>query len=84
MCRVPILLLSLVLIAPVLSSQQNEYEGVSGTAHGVYDGDTFRVGDTRTRLWGIDTPEANQLCERNSSCYPCGEQASSPSPRGVA
>ncbi len=42
----------------------------------VTDGDTFRFqSGIRVRLFGVDTPEKNQKCERADACYPCGRDA---------
>ena len=43
------------------------------------EADIIRDGDTpliQIRMFGIDTPEKQQMCERsNGSCYPCGQRA---------
>lgn len=43
------------------------------------EADSIRDGDTpliQIRMFGIDTPEKAQLCERsNGTCYPCGQRA---------
>jgi endonuclease YncB( thermonuclease family) len=41
----------------------------------VIDGDTIDVAGTRIRLWGIDAPEAKQMCERLGNTYACGQEA---------
>jgi endonuclease YncB( thermonuclease family) len=33
----------------------------------VIDGDTLEIHETRSRLWGVDAPESNQLCLSFSS-----------------
>ncbi len=38
----------------------------------VTDGDTIRIGDTKIRLKGIDTPEMEQSCSRSGRSYSCG------------
>lgn len=39
----------------------------------IKDGDTPLI---EIRMYGIDTPEKSQLCERpNGSCYECGQRA---------
>ncbi len=40
------------------------------------DGDSFRIGDTRYRLFGIDAPEFDQLCSRGGEQWACGKVAS--------
>lgn len=42
----------------------------------VTDGDTIRIGETRIRMQGIDTPETGQACEDVAgNLYPCGGRA---------
>jgi endonuclease YncB( thermonuclease family) len=41
----------------------------------VTDGDGFRIGGERVRLWGIDAPELDQQCSRDRTAYPCGIDA---------
>ncbi|MBB3890574.1 endonuclease YncB(thermonuclease family) [Phenylobacterium haematophilum] len=42
----------------------------------VVDGDTFDVGRTRIRLWGIDAPEDRQTCtDMQQRAWPCGDRA---------
>lgn len=42
----------------------------------IVDGDTLDVGSVRVRLYGVDTPEPGQECERaNGSAWSCGTQA---------
>ena len=46
---------------------------VSGTAR-ASDGDSFRMGEDRVRLLGIDAPELAQLCDTASGGqWPCGK-----------
>lgn len=48
---------------------------VGGMAR-VSDGDSFRLGDTRIRLLGIDAPELRQTCQdQQQRSWPCGERA---------
>lgn len=48
---------------------------VSGTAR-ASDGDSFRLGDDRIRLLGLDAPELAQLCAApGSGQWPCGRIA---------
>ena len=42
----------------------------------VIDGDTWNVGGARVRLFGIDTPETDQTCERGGELWRCGAWAS--------
>tara|TARA_B110000967_G_C18796147_1_gene515863 strand:- start:632 stop:1102 length:471 start_codon:yes stop_codon:yes gene_type:complete len=41
----------------------------------IIDGDTIRILNKRIRFHGIDTPEKNQICHRNSKEYNCGKEA---------
>jgi endonuclease YncB( thermonuclease family) len=42
----------------------------------IIDGDTLEIHGTRIRLWGIDTPESDQLCRnQDSEHYRCGQKA---------
>ena len=48
---------------------------VQGSPH-VTDGDTIRIGETRIRLEGIDSPEMSQRCTRaDGSGWQCGASA---------
>jgi endonuclease YncB( thermonuclease family) len=43
----------------------------------VIDGDTLEIHGTRIRVFGIDAPEADQLCrDEDSNLYRCGQKAS--------
>lgn len=39
------------------------------------DGDSFRIGETRYRLSGIDAPEFDQTCTRGGDVWACGKVA---------
>ena len=41
----------------------------------IIDGDTIEIHGQRIRLFGIDTPEHDQLCEAAGTQYRCGQQA---------
>jgi len=38
----------------------------------VLNGDTIQIGPTPMRLFGIDAPELDQMCENEMFEYPCG------------
>jgi endonuclease YncB( thermonuclease family) len=47
---------------------------ISGPAQ-VVDGDTLTVAGERIRLFGVDAPEARQMCERDGQPWRCGAEA---------
>jgi endonuclease YncB( thermonuclease family) len=47
---------------------------ISGPAQ-VVDGDTLTVAGQRIRLFGVDAPEARQMCEREGQPWRCGVEA---------
>ena len=67
-----ILFLSLFATVPTQAADQPSFTGRPS----ITDGDTIRIGDTRIRLHGIDTPEAKQTCQKqDGSVYRCGDMA---------
>lgn len=42
----------------------------------VLDADTFDLGNTRIRLWGVDALEGAQTCDLNGRIWDCGQEAS--------
>lgn len=62
--------------APARTSRGKDVPAsVSGTPL-VLDGDTIDINGVRVRLFGIDAPERDQLCERaDGSRYDCGQTA---------
>jgi endonuclease YncB( thermonuclease family) len=49
-------------------------ERISGRAE-VTDGDSFEIGSTHVRLFGVDAPEGRQSCTRAGSDWACGNEA---------
>ncbi|MGI9356051.1 MAG: thermonuclease family protein [Rhizobiaceae bacterium] len=41
----------------------------------VVDGDSLEINRERLRLWGIDAPEFNQMCEREGARWKCGRES---------
>jgi endonuclease YncB( thermonuclease family) len=49
-------------------------ETISGRARAV-DGDTLSIGAERVRLFGVDAPEMDQMCDRDGRLWACGAMA---------
>jgi endonuclease YncB( thermonuclease family) len=65
--------LSVLSAFPAFASDSQKIVGKVGY---IMDGDTFTIGDTNIRLWGIDAPETKQQCrEPNGKPYSCGIEA---------
>ena len=64
----------LPLAALLLVATPAMAETRSGSAI-VIDGDTLEIQGKRIRLFGIDAPEATQLCYRGAESWACGEAA---------
>lgn len=68
-------LLVLAAVALVARALDPAPPPVSGRAS-ASDGDSFRLGDQRIRLLGIDAPELSQLCtDEKGAEWPCGRVA---------
>jgi endonuclease YncB( thermonuclease family) len=49
-------------------------ERIAGRAE-IIDGDSFEIGDTGVRLFGVDAPEGRQSCTRDGRAWACGNEA---------
>ena len=65
-------LLSSVLAALLLLACE---PATADSAIRVVDGDGLKIGGQSIRLWGIDAPEIDQICNVNGRETPCGEDA---------
>jgi len=68
------LLLSTAAIGLVASGSCASQERISGRA-AITDGDSFEIGTTHVRLYGIDAPEGRQSCTRDGRAWACGNEA---------
>lgn len=67
--------LLVALCSDIIGLRASEMAPISGRVS-LTDADTFRFEDgTRVRLFGVDAPEKNQMCEGVSGCFPCGKEA---------
>lgn len=64
----------LLLCTLLLLAARPAWAEISGRAF-VIDGDSLRINRQMIRLYGIDAPEGRQLCVRDNTPYPCGEEA---------
>lgn len=68
LCTLALLFLTVPAASAQTDSGQTEAEAVA-----IKDGDTPLI---ELRMFGIDTPEKDQLCERaDGTCYACGREA---------
>ena len=76
--RLPFILAVLLIATPGLALANaggtKPPRVVEGPAR-IVDGDTIWIGETKIRLYGIDAPEAKQLCHRDNQPWRCGEAA---------
>ncbi len=66
--------LAAALAAPIAATAAAETGRAEGPAR-VIDGLTLRVGGVVFRLFGIDAPDPDQVCERRGRSLPCGDIA---------
>ncbi|WP_172792751.1 thermonuclease family protein [Liberibacter crescens] len=54
-----------------ISNQDIQYTGLPF----IIDGDSLEIGGKRFRLFGIDSPEFDQLCTKKGKQYSCGKES---------
>jgi endonuclease YncB( thermonuclease family) len=67
-----------LLLLPILLVLAPEEPAVARALSGpavALDGDSLDMSGLRIRLFGIDAPEAQQQCQRNSQPWACGKEA---------
>lgn len=60
-----------LLLWPSLAWAAGEASGLAR----VIDGDTLHIGDIKVRMHGIDAPENDQTCNRDSKDWACGKRS---------
>ena len=71
-------MLKFLPISIITFTMGNSVQALQKTIFGqakIIDGDSIKIGDTRIRLHGIDTPELRQTCTLNKQIWLCGKQA---------
>jgi len=72
-----ILIILLLLGAAFVAARLDATPAAVGGRARVSDGDSFRLGDDRIRLIGLDAPELDQTCsDANGRDWACGREAS--------
>ena len=61
----------IILLILSLNVTASEISGVPS----ITDGDTIKILNKRIRFHGIDTPEKQQICIKDSKEYSCGKEA---------
>ncbi len=66
--------LRLIVLSALLAWGAPAFADITGKPR-VIDGDTIDIAGQRIRLYGIDTPESDQLCEADGKPWRCGQEA---------
>lgn len=67
--------ITLLFAATLLAASPVQAEDIAGKVK-VIEGDIIEIDGRRIRLYGMDAPEADQLCaDRKGKEYPCGDHA---------
>ena len=69
--RLPLLLAALAVAPMAACAPPATITGVPQ----LIDGDSFEIGGTGVRLFGVDAPEGRQTCRRGGAAWPCGAAA---------
>ena len=65
---------AILLITTVAALPAPAAVEIAGVAS-IIDGDTIKIHGQHIRLFGIDSPESTQFCEKEGKRYRCGQQA---------
>ena len=61
----------IILLILSFNASSDEISGIPS----ITDGDTIKILNKRIRFHGIDAPEKEQICIKNSKKYRCGQEA---------
>jgi endonuclease YncB( thermonuclease family) len=70
----PTLIIALAVLTAALLPACEAQERISGSPK-ITDGDSFTIGRTEIRLFGVDAPEGRQTCTRDAREWRCGDAA---------